>query len=108
MNNIAIRLEQIHFIKDTIEKLNKKTYKIKVIYYYGYIVEFYKLNVQSISTHKIVFSKYGYNLLVLYYDDYHVNENLFFIQEEKEPYTIGSLKRYIKEYFSMIYKMYLK
>ena len=45
---------------------------------------------------------------MLHYDDYHENENLFFILEEKEPYTIGSLKRYIKEYFSMIYKMNLK
>ena len=29
-------------------------------------------------------------------------------QKEKEPFTIGSLKRYIKEYFSMIYKINLK
>ena len=58
-----------------------------------HIVEFDKLNVYAFSPHKIVFTKYS--LLVLYYDDYHANENLFFIQEEKEPYTIGSLKRYI-------------
>ena len=110
VNNIAIKLEKIHFDKDTIEELNKfaKNYKIKVTYYYGYIVEFKKTNVYAISPHKIVFTKYGYNLLVLHYDDYHANENLFFIPEEKEPYTIGSLKRYIKEYFSMIYKMNLK
>ncbi len=110
VNNIAIKLEKIHFAKDNIEELNKfaKNYKIKVTYYYGYIVEFDKVNIQAISPHKIVFTKYGYNLLVLHYDDYHVNENLFFIPEEKEPYTIGSLKRYIKEYFSIIYKMNLK
>ena len=95
VNNIAIKLEKINFDKDTIEELNKfaKNYRMEVTYYYGYIVEF---------------KKYGYNLLVLHYDDYHANENLFFIPEEKEPYTIGSLKRYIKEYFSMIYKMNLK
>jgi len=110
VNNIAIKLEKIHFDKDTIEELNKfaKNYRMKVTYYYGYIVNFDKVNVYAISPHKIVFTKYGYNLLVLHYDDYHVNENLFFIPEEKEPYTIGFLKRYIKEYFSMIYKMNLK
>ena len=110
VNNIAIKLEKIHFDKDTIEELNKfvKKYRMEVTYYYGYIVEFEKANVYAISPHKIVFTKYGYNLLVLHYDDYHANSNLFFIPEEKEPYTVGFLKRYIKEYFSMIYKMNLK
>lgn len=107
MNNIAIKLEKIHFGKDTKEEVTRfiKTYRMKVTYYYGYIVEFDKVNVCAISPHKIVFTKYGYNLFVLHYDDYHANENLFFIPEEKEPYTIVSLKRYIKKYFSMIYKM---
>ena len=110
VNNIAIKLEKIHFDKDTIEDLNKfaKTYKMKVTYYYGYIVAFDKANVYAISPHKIVFTKYGYNLLMLHYDDYHANENLFFIPEEKEPYTIGSIKQYIKENFSIIYKMNFK
>ena len=54
------------------------------------------------------FGKYGYDLLVLHYDEYHENNNLYLIPNEKEPLTIGSLKRYIKEYFSMIYKMNLK
>ena len=110
VNNITIKLEKTHFNKDTIEEVNKfaKTYKMKVTYYYGYIVELKKTNVYAISPHKIVFTKYGYNLLVLHYDYYHANEKIFFIPEEKEPYTIGSLKRYIKEYFSMIYKMNLK
>lgn len=110
MNDIAIKLEKIHFDKDTIEELNKfaNNYRMKVKYYYGYIVEFEKTNVYAVSPHKIVFKKYGYNLLVLHYDDYYANENLFFIPDEKEPFTIGSIKRYIKEYFSMIYKMNLK
>ena len=110
MNNIAIKLEKIHFDKEIIEESNKfaKNYRMKVMYYYGYIGEFKKINVCAISPHKIVFKKYGYNLLALHYDDYHTNENLFFIPEEKEPYTIGSLKRYVKEYFSMIYKINLK
>jgi len=103
VNNIAIKLEKIHFEKDTIEELNKfvKTYRMD----YGYIVDFDKVNIHAISPHKIVFSKYGYNLLMLHYDDYHINENLFFIPEEKEPFTTGSMKRYVREYFSMIYKM---
>jgi len=110
VNKIAIRLEQIHFDKDTKEELNKfaKTYKMKATYYYGYIVDFDKANVHAISPHKIFFTKYGHNVLVLHYDDYHANENLFFIPEEKDQFTIGDLKRYIKEYFSMIYKMNLK
>ena len=63
VNNIAIKLEKIHFDKDIIEELNKfaKNYKKKVTYYYGYIVEFKKTNVYAISPHKIVFTKYGYN-----------------------------------------------
>ena len=72
---------------------------------YDYISKFNKLNLYTISPCKIIFNKYWYDLLVLHYDEYHANENLFFIPEENEPYTIGSLKRYIKEYFSMIYKM---
>ena len=110
MNNIAIKLEKIHFDKDTIEELNKfaNIYRMKVTYYYGYIVNFEKVNVYAISPHKIVFKKYGYNLLVLHYDDYHANENLFFIPEEKEPYTIGSMKKYVRDYYGMIYKINCK
>ena len=91
VNNIAIKLEKIDFDKETIEELNKfaKNYKIKVMCYYGYIVEFDKTNIYALGPHKIVFTKYGYNLLVLHYDDYHANENLFFIPEEKESFTIG-------------------
>jgi hypothetical protein len=59
-----------------------KNYRMEVTYYYGYIVEFKKTNVYAISPHKIVFTKYGYNLLVLHCDDHHANENLFFISEE--------------------------
>ena len=110
VNNIAIKLEKIHFDKDTIEEFNNfaNNYKLKVTYYYGYIVEFDKTKVYAISPHKIVFTKHGYDLLILHYEEYHVNNNLYLIPNEKEPYTIGSLKRYIKEYFSIIYKMNFK
>ena len=80
---------------------------MKVTYYYGYIVEFDKVNVYAISPHKIVFTKYGYNLLILH-DDYHANENLYLIPNEKEPFTIGSMKKYVRQYFGMIYKMNCK
>ena len=76
VNNIAINLAQINFDKDTNEELNKfaKIYRMEVKYYYVYISKFDKLNVHTISPHKIIFSKYGYDLLVLHYDDYHENE----------------------------------
>ena len=85
VNDIAIKLEKIHFDKDTIEELNKfaKNYRMEVTYYYGYIVEFDKTNVYAISPHKIVFTKYGYNLLVLHYDDYHANKKYSLYQKKK-------------------------
>lgn len=68
MNNIAIKREKINFDKDTKEELNKfaKTYRMKVTYYYGYISKSDKLNVHTISPRKIIFSKYGYGVLVLH------------------------------------------
>ena len=110
MNNIAIKLEKVNFDKDTKEELNKfvKTYGMKVEYYYGYISIFDKLNVHTISPNKIIFSKYGYDLLVLHYDEYHENNNLYLIPNEKESFTIGSMKKYVREYFGEIYKMNCK
>ena len=58
-----------------------------------------KLNVHTISPHKIIFSKYRYNFLVLHYDDYHESNNLYLIPNEKEPFTIGSMKKYVRQYF---------
>ena len=110
VNKIAIKLEQLNFDKDTKEELNnfEKTYRMEIKYYYGYISKFDKPNVNTISPHKIIFSKYEYNWLALHYDDYHTNENLFFIPNEKEPFTIGSMKKYVREYFGEIYKMNCK
>ena len=110
VNNILIKLEQINFDKDTKEEINKfaKTYRMEVKYYYGYILKFEKLNVHTISPHKIVFSKYGYDLLVLHYDEYHENNNLYLIANEKEAFTIGSMKKYVRQCFGMVYKMKCK
>ena len=85
MNNIVVKLVQKNFNKDTKEELNKfaKAYRMEVKCYYSYIVEFDKVNVHTISPHKIIFSKYGYDLLVSHYDEYHENNNLYLIQNEK-------------------------
>jgi len=71
-------------------------------------VKFDKANIWAISPRKILFSKYGDDLLVLYYDEYHENNNLYLIQNEKEPFIIGSMKKYIRGYFEIIYKMNCK
>ena len=110
VNNIAIKLEQIHFDKDTKAEINKfaKTYRMEVTFHYGYSSKFDKLDVHTITPHKLIFSKYGYDLLVLHYDEYHENKNLYFIPNEKEPFAIGSMKKHVREYFGKIYKMNCK
>ena len=111
MNNIGkFSIERMVFNNDTKEALNKmaKRSRIKVEYYDGFIVMFDKLNVHTISPHKIIFSKYGNDLLVLHYDEYHENNNLYLIPNEKEPFTIGSMKKYVRQYFGMIYIMNCK
>ena len=105
VNNIAIKLEKITFDKDTKDELTKfaESYRMEVTYYYGYISKFDKINVHTISPHKIIFSKYGYDLLVLHYDEYHENNKLYLIPNEKESFTIGSTKKYVRKYFGEIY-----
>ena len=39
---------------------------------------------------------------------YHENSNLYLIPNEKEPFTIGSMKKYVRQYFGMIYKINCK
>ena len=70
---------------------------MEVMYYYGYISKFDKLNVHTISQHKIIFSKYGYDLLVLHYDEYHEDDDLFLVDGER--YTLLKIKKYIRNYF---------
>ena len=100
MNDIGkFKIERMVFNNDTKEVLNKmaKRNKIKFIYYDGYILRFEKTNVYSITPHRIVFSKNEYNLLVLYYDEYHETDELFFVDGEK--YTLQGIKRYVRNYF---------
>ena len=81
------------FNNDTKEELNKMAIHngINVIYYDGYIVMFDKVNVHSITSHTLVFSKNGDNLTVLHYDEYHEDDNLFFVDGEK--YTLLTIKK---------------
>ena len=76
-----ILVERLLFDNEVKESLNKsfKSSGIKGTYYDGYILKFDNSNVYSITPHRIVFSKKGDNLLVLYYDEYHENMDLFFI-----------------------------
>ena len=101
-DNIGIKYEKLHFNEDTIDSLNKfvKNYRFKITYFYGYLVKFDNVNIHAISPHKILFSKNDINLLVLHYDDYMENENLYFVDGEKNSFTISIIKRYIREYFS--------
>ena len=98
---IKVEYEKLHFHEDTIDSLNRfaKNYRFNITYFYGYIVKFDKANICAISPHKILFSKNDLNLLVLHYDDYMENENLYFLDGEKSPFTIVSIKKYIREYF---------
>ena len=56
-----------------------------------------KTNVYSITPHRLVFGKNEYNLLVLYYDEYHETDELFFVDGEK--YTLQGIKSYVRNYF---------
>lgn len=98
----AIRIifvERLLFDNDVKESL-ERTFKrsgIKASYYDRYILRFEKTNVYSITPHILVFSKNEYNLLVLYYDEYHETDELFFVDGEK--YTLQGIKRYVGNYF---------
>ena len=94
-----IFVERLLFDNEVKESLNKtfKSSGIKVSYHDGYIVKFDKSNIHSITSHRIVFSKNDENLLVLYYDEYHEDFDLFFINGQK--YTLFDAKKYIRSYF---------
>lgn len=70
---------------------------IKFSFYYGYIIEFDKVNVDGITPHRLIFSKNGKELIVLHYDLYHENDNLFIV--DGEGYTLYEIKKYIRNYF---------
>ena len=86
-DNIGINFKKLHFNEDTINSLNKfaKSYRFKITYFYGYLVKFDKANIHAISPHKILFSKN--------------DDNLYFVDGEKQPFTMTAIKKYIRDYF---------
>ena len=93
-----IFVERVLFDNEVKESLNK-TFKysgIKVVYHDGYILRCDECNIHSITPHRIVFSKNAENLLVLYYDEYHEDMDLFFINGQK--YLLFDAKKYISSY----------
>ena len=103
VNNIGkFKIERMVFNNDTKEVLNKmaKRSGIKVEYYDGFIVMFGKVNVHAITPHRIVFSKNDVYLLVLYYDEYHEDDDVFYVDGER--HTLLTVKRYVRNYFMNI------
>ena len=83
-------------VKESLERSFKRS-GIKVSYYDRYILRFEKINVYSITPHRLVFSKDEYNLLVLFYDNYHEEDDVLYVDGEK--YTLQGIKRYVRNYF---------
>ena len=86
-------------VKESLEMTFKRS-GIKFSYYDGYILRFEKTNVYSITPHRLVFSKNEYNLLVLYYDEYHEYDDVFYVDGER--HTLLTVKRYVRNYFIYI------
>ena len=100
MNDICkVSVEIMTLNNYTKEELNKmaKHCGINVTYYDGYIVMFDKVSVHAITPHRLIFSKNGDNLIVLYYDEYYEDDDLFFVDGKK--YTLLTIKKYIRNYF---------
>ena len=103
VNNIGkFSIERMVFNNDVKEILNKMAQRsgIKVEYYTGFIIMFDKVNVHALTPHRIVFSKNGYYLLVLFYDNYHEDDDVFYVDGEK--HTLLMVKRYVRNYFMNI------
>ena len=67
------------------------------MFYYGYIVMFDKVNIHAITPHMLDFCKNGNYLVVLHYDEYHEDDDFFFVDGKK--YTLLTIKKYIRNYF---------
>lgn len=95
-------IERMVFNNDVKEILNKmaKRSGIKVEYYNGFIIMFDKVNVHALTPHRIVFSKNGYYLLLLFYDNCHEYDDVFYVDGER--HTLLTIKRYVRNYFMNI------
>ena len=56
-----------------------------------------EVNVHDLTLHRIVFSKNNVYLLVLYYDEYHEDDDVFYVDGER--HTLLTVKRYVRNYF---------
>ena len=77
-------------------------------FFSGYLVKFDNVNVYGIKPHKIPYTKNNTNLLVLHYDYYIENTSLYLIPNEKEPFVIDSMNKYVRQLLEMIYKIFCK
>ena len=95
-------IERMVFNNDVKEVLNKMAQRsgIKVEYYNGFIIMFDKVNVHALTPHRIVFSKNGNYLLVLFYDNYHEDDDVFYVDGER--HTLLTVKRYVRNCFMNI------
>lgn len=103
VNNIGkFKMERMIFNNDVKKVLNKmaKRSGIKVEYYNGFIVMFNKVNLNALTPHRIVFSKNGYYLLVLFYNNYH-EDDVFYV-DGGQSRTLLTVKRYVRNYFNSI------
>ena len=98
---MELKMEKIRITQELKDKINsaikKKT--LEITYFDGYIVKFDKCNIESITPHKILISNDEKNLLVMHYADYHENDEIYYVDGEKQPLTITGLKEYVKNYF---------
>lgn len=56
-----------------------------------------KVNIHAITPHMLVFCKNGIYLVVLHYDEYHEDSDLFIV--DGKGYTLYEIKKYIRNYF---------
>ena len=59
-----------------------------------------EVNVHALTLHRIVFSKNNVYLLVLYYDEYHEDDDVFYVDGERRALLI--VRRYVRNYFMII------
>ena len=98
---MKIIFEKLEISDELRARLNELKCKrsLDITCFNGHIAKFDKCNVESISPHKILLTDHSKNLLVLHYAEYMENDKLYFIDGEKEPFTIEKLKKYIKDFF---------
>lgn len=95
---LMYKLDKIEngFSKDELEEV-VVDFNDQFIFYDGYIVMFDKVNIHAITSHMLDFCKNRNYLVVLHYDEYYEDDDLFFVDGKK--YTLLTIKKYIRNYF---------